>query len=317
MTTIEDAAGAVRETGGELRAGGTDVMTRTTGPLVDLLGVPGLRGVTWRPDGSAAIGALTTIADLLADDRLTAAYPALAATAAAVATPQIRNVATVGGNLLQRNRCWYLRTPGFSCHHTGGDACPAREGAHLYSAVIDQGPCVAPHPSSLAVALLTYGATADVHGRSPLGIADLYGDGGDPTRDHRLAPGEILQTVRMPVPAPSERAAYRRATSRETAEWPLAEAAARLTLDGDTITSAAVAVGGVARTPLLLPEVAEALLGKPAAEETLAAAADLATARATPLPQTAYKLPLLRTTVLDTLTAACTPRQGSMGVPPL
>ncbi|WP_243708616.1 FAD binding domain-containing protein [Actinomadura sp. GC306] len=306
-STIEAAAQAVRDTGGELRAGGTDVMTRAAGTPVDLLGVPGLRGTEWRPDGSARIGALTPIADLLADARLTAAYPALAATAAAVATPQIRNIATVGGNLLQRNRCWYLRHPGFTCHQTGGDTCPARDGNDLYSAVLDQGPCIAPHPSSLAVALLTYAATADVHGRSALGVADLYGDGGDPTRDHLLDAGEILQAVVMPAPVPGERAAYRRATSREMAEWPLVEAAARLTLDGDTVTSAAVAVGGVARTPLLLPEVADALAGKPATEENLAAAADLATARFSPPPRNAYKVTLLRTTLIDTLTACLAP----------
>ena len=304
MSTLEDAAAAVRESGGELRAGGTDVMTRATRPLVDLPSVPDLRGTAWRPDGSARIGALTTIADLLADDRLTGAYPALAATAAAVATPQIRNVATVGGNLLQRNRCWYLRNPAFACHQTGGDACPAREGAHLYSAAIDLGPCIAPHPSSLAVALLAYGATAEVHGRSPLAIADLYGDGGDPTRDHLLERGEILQTIGMPAPVPAERAAYRRATTREAADWPLVEAAVRLVLDGGTITAAAVAVGGVARTPLLLPEVAGALLGGPANARTLGAAADLAASRDRPLPQTAYKLDLLRATLVDTLTAA-------------
>ncbi|WP_309237091.1 FAD binding domain-containing protein [Actinomadura sp. BRA 177] len=305
MTTIEDAAAAVRDTGGELRAGGTDIMTRAARPPVDLLGIPALRGITWRPDGSARIGALTTIADLLADDRLTAAYPALAATAAAVATPQIRNVATVGGNLLQRNRCWYPRNS-LTCHQTGGDTCPARDGAHLYSAVIDQGPCIAPHPSSLAGALLTYAATAEVHGRDALDVADLYGDGTDPTRDHRLDPTEILQAVLLPAPTP-ERAAYRRATAREMAEWPLVEAAARLTFDGETITTAAVAVGGVARTPLLLPEVAEALVGKPATQETLAAAADLATARCSPFPQTAYKVPLLRATLIDTLTACTSP----------
>ncbi len=142
MTTIEDAAAAVRDTGGELRAYGTDIMTRAARPGRPARH-PALRGITWRPDGSARIGALTTIADLLADDRLTAAYPALAATAAAVATPQIRNVATVGGNLLQRNRCWYPRNS-LTCHQTGGDTCPARDGAHLYSAVIDQGPASPP-----------------------------------------------------------------------------------------------------------------------------------------------------------------------------
>ncbi|WP_030171287.1 FAD binding domain-containing protein [Spirillospora albida] len=302
---LEAAAEAVRATGGELRAGGTDVMTRPARPLVDLPAGADLHGITWRPDGSVRVGALTTITDLLADARLTASYPALAATAAAIATPQIRNVATVGGNLLQRNRCWYLRTPGFACHQNGGDTCPARDGAHLYSAVVDQGPCVAPHPSTLALALLAYAATADVHGRAPLEIADLYGD--DPTRDHVLDSAEILRAVHLPPPVSGERTAYRRATARERAEWPLVEATVRLTLDGDTITTAAVAAGGIARTPLLLPEVAEALHGGPATPDAFAAAADRATARCTPLPRTAYKVPLLHATLVDALTAACTP----------
>jgi xanthine dehydrogenase YagS FAD-binding subunit len=294
--------------GGELRAGGTDVTARrrtgrATGPFVDLAAVPGMRGVEWLPDGSARIGAMTTVAEIAADPRLRAAYPALTATAGGLATPQIRAVGTLGGNLLQRNRCWYYRNPRFVCFQTGGTGCPARDGQHLYSAVVDEGPCVAPHPSSVAVALLAHdGATADVHGRGPLPLAELYGP--DPTRDHLLDPAEVLLAVSLPPPLAGERAAYHRAIGRAEAEWPLVEAVARLVLDGDVVRRAAVAVGGVARTPLRLPEVEAALVGRPAAWDTLHAAAGQAMARCAPLPQTRYKVALLRDTVLEVLERA-------------
>jgi len=306
---------------GELRAGGTDVTARQrigrVGlPLVDLSKVPGLRGIQWRPDGSARVAAMTMVAEIVADRRLRAAYPALTATAAALATPQLRAAGTIGGNLLQRNRCWYFRNPRFSCFQTGGTGCPARDGLHLYSAVVDLGPCVVPHPSSLAMALLAYeGTRVEVHGRGAIPVAELYGDGADPSRDHLLARGEVLLAIELPAPTPGEGAAYHRAIGRAEAEWPLVEAVARLVLDHPVglagagasemiIRSAAVAVGGVARTPLRLTEVEDALVGRPASESNLLAAAELATLRCTPLPQTTHKVALLRDTVVEVLERA-------------
>ncbi len=313
LSEIADLAGvvaAIGASGGELRAGGTDVtarrgLGRSTGPYVDLHGVDGLRGVTRLPDGSARIGAMTTVAELAGDAGLRADYPALTATAAGLATPQIRAVATLGGNLLQRNRCWYYRNPRFSCFQTGGDGCPARTGQHLYSSVVDLSPCVAPHPSSLAVALIAYGALADVTGRGTVPVADLYG--ADPAGDHVLAPSEVVVAVELPAPTPGERAAYHRAIGRAEAEWPLVEAVARAVVTDGVISTVAVAVGGVARTPLRLPEVEDALLGRAATPGTLGAAADAATARCAPLPQTGYKVGLLRGTVLHVLEQATSP----------
>ncbi|MFG1642865.1 FAD binding domain-containing protein [Amycolatopsis sp. NPDC049252] len=304
--TLSDVVTAVSR-GGELRAGGTDVVARSligraTGPFVDLGAVPGIRGIEWRPDGSARIAAMTTVAEIAADPKLRAAYPALTMTAGGLATPQIRAAATIGGNLLQRNRCWYYRNPRFSCTQTGGEGCPARDGRHLYSVVIDQGPCVAPHPSSIGMALLAYDALVEVHGRGLLPVAELYGDGSDPTRDHLLGPAEVLLAVELPVPVAGERAAYHRAIGRAEAEWPLVEAVARVVADeaSGAITAVAVAVGGVAHTPLRLTEVEAAFTGV----DTLLAAADQATARCRPLPQTGYKVALLRDTVLEVLERA-------------
>ncbi|MER6177623.1 FAD binding domain-containing protein [Streptosporangium sp. NPDC001681] len=312
LTDLDDLGDAVRR-GGEFRAGGTDLMgRRAAGPHVDLRGLPGLTGLAWQPDGAVRIGALTTVARVAADARLGAAHPCLTLTAAGLATPQIREVATVGGNLLQRNRCAYFRGPSFSCHQNGGGHCPARAGLAPNAAIVDTGPCIAPHPSSLAVALLACDALAEVHGgvrddvrddvRSgvPFPVGDLYGDGSDPTRDHLLGPGEILLSVVLPPSVPGERAAYHRAIGRSEAEWPLVEAAARLVMDGGRITFARVAAGGVARVPVRLPEVEEALL----AGEPLDRAAGLATARCTPAARNRYKLALLSGTVLEVLERA-------------
>ncbi|MFE6389481.1 FAD binding domain-containing protein [Nocardiopsis dassonvillei] len=312
---LEEALTRLEGTGARPRAGGTDLTACLASgvlepaPVVDLTGVRELRGVEWRPDGSARVGALTGVAELSADPALAAAYPALAATARALATPQVRNAATLGGNLLQRNRCWYLRNPAFDCFQTGGDSCPARGGDHLYGVVVDRGPCAAPHPSSLAVALLAHDASVLVAGggRTEMAVADLY-DAADPTRDHVLEPGRVLVSVGLPVPTAGERSAYRRATGRSRAEWPLVEAVVRLALaNGGAVTSAAVAVGGVARTPLRLPEVEAALVGARTGRaldggvvEALEGLADLCS----PLPATGYKVELLGATVRDALERA-------------
>jgi xanthine dehydrogenase YagS FAD-binding subunit len=308
LSGVDAVAARVIEGGGELRAGGTDVTARqrsglASGPFVDLRDVTGLRGITWHPDGSARIGAMTTIAEIAADARLGAAYPALTLTAGSLATPQLRSAGTLGGNLLQRNRCWYYRNPAVSCYQTGGDSCPARAGLNLYSTVIDLGPCVAPHPSTMAMALLAQDATVRVHGRGVMPVGDLY-DGTDPTRDHQLGAGDVLVSIELPVPSAGERGAYRRAIARQEAEWPLVEVVTRLVITDGVITLAAVAAGGVARTPVRLGEVEAALVGQPPAEEVLAAAADRATAGCRPLRQTGYKVALLRGTTLEVLERA-------------
>lgn len=311
---LDEALSGLKGTGARPRAGGTDLTAcLATGvvdpaPVVDLSGVRELRGVEWLADGSVRLGALTGVDEMARDPRLTAAYPALALTARGLATPQVRATATLGGNLLQRNRCWYLRNPAFDCFQTGGSSCPAREGDHLYGVVVDQGPCVAPHPSSLAVALLAHDASVLVAGEERLWrpVAELY-DAADPTRDHVLDAGQVLVSVALAAPVPGERAAYRRATGRSRAEWPLVEAVVRLGLEeggSGPVVSAAVAVGGVARTPLRLPGVESALLGaEPGAalggevERTLAELDELCS----PLPGTGYKVELLRATVRDVL----------------
>lgn len=290
----------------EFRAAGTDLSERrrsgvSHGPLIDLVRPTGASEIAWDENGAARISAFTTIGTLAANAKLAAAYPGLAAAAAGLATPQIRHMATLGGNLAQRSRCWYFRDPHIACLKKGGDACPARDGNHLYGVAFDLGPCVAPHPSTMAAALLAYDATVTTNQRQHLGIAALLGNGSNGHADNLLAPSEIIESIDLDVPAADERALYRRAISRSHAEWPLVEVVVRAVIADGTFRLARVTAGGIAPVPLRL-EAAEAVLQGAA---TNAATIDKAVAQSTvgakPLPMTGYKLDLLRGLMRDLL----------------
>jgi xanthine dehydrogenase YagS FAD-binding subunit len=290
----------------EFRAAGTDLSERrrsgvSKGPLIDISSGPDTIGIGWGADGAARIGALTSIAAIATDPRIGQAYPGLAAAAQRLATPQVRHLATLGGNLAQRSRCWYFRNPHIACLKKGGTECPARAGNHLYSVAFDLGPCVAPHPSTMAAALLAYGANVSTDQRSGLTIGELLGDGANGAADHALAPGEMIRSIELPPPIPGERALYKRAISRSHAEWPLVEVCARAVVSGGAFQFIRIAAGGIAPVPLRLSACEAALRGAPANSANIANAAKQATAGARPLPMTGYKLDLLRGVVHDLL----------------
>jgi xanthine dehydrogenase YagS FAD-binding subunit len=290
----------------EFRAAGTDLSERrrsgvSRGPLIDIPATSDATGVEWRADGTVRIGALTTIEAIAADGRIAAAYPGIAASAHGLATPQIRHLATLGGNLAQRSRCWYYRNPHTACLRKGGTDCPARGGNHLYSVAFDLGPCVSPHPSTMAAALLAYDATITTDRRSGLTIGELLGDGTNGAADHALAAGEMIENIELPAPVPNERARYKRAISRTHAEWPLAEVCARAVISGSVFQLIRITAGGIAPVPLRLAASEAALQGKPANAANIAEAAKLAVAGAKPLPMTGYKLDLLSGVVRDLL----------------
>ncbi|MGL5911033.1 MAG: FAD binding domain-containing protein [Phycicoccus sp.] len=299
----------------EFRAGGTDVSERrrsgvTRGPVVELTDRPGPQGISIDA-GGGSLDALCTMADLAGHPGLVAGYPGLAVTAGALATPQVRAMATLGGNLAQHTRCWYYRNPAFSClRRPGGSGCPAREGNHLHGVALDRGGCVWPHPSSVAAALLAYRAEVEVDrvdGRvetTPTGA--LYDPAGQ--RDHVLSPGERIKRVLLPPAVPGERAGYFRAISRTHAEWPLVEAVVAVTVDGGRMTTARLGLGGIANTPMSAEPVEERLVGlAPDDEQAVVSAVDAgmrALSDAPPLRDTAYKRTLLGPTVAEALRRA-------------
>ena len=290
----------------EFRAAGTDLSERrrsgvSRGPLIDIAPAPDTTGVHWGAEGTVRIGALTTIAAIAADPRIAAAYPGIAASAQGLATPQIRHLATLGGNLAQRSRCWYFRNPHIACLKKGGSDCPARSGNHLYGVAFDLGPCVAPHPSTMAAALLAYGAGITTDKRGGLTVGDVFGDGSNGTADNALLPGEMIKSVELPAPLQGERALYKRAISRTHAEWPLVEVCVRAVISNGVFEFIRITAGGVAPVPLRLQASEAALQGKPASAAVMADAAKQATSGAKPLPMTGYKLDLLTGVVKDLL----------------
>jgi xanthine dehydrogenase YagS FAD-binding subunit len=290
----------------EIRGGGTDLSERrrsgvSRGDILDLEPIAEMTEITWGQMGGPRIGALVSIATIAADARLRQAYPGLVAAAAGLATPQIRTVATLGGNLAQRTRCWYYRNPHLRCLKKGARGCPARDGNHLYGVAFDLGPCVAPHPSTLGTALLAYDGVIQTDRRGDLSIADLFGNGSDGTADNTLGDGERIVSITLGAPLSRERAIYRRAISRARAEWPLVEVVVRVVIDNAQFHFVRVTAGGIAPVPLRLERVENALQSRLVDDAAIEQAAGLAIEGARPLPQTGYKLQLLQAQIADVL----------------
>ena len=231
-------------------------------------------------------------------------YAALAEAAGGLATPQIRNEGTIGGNLNQRPRCWYYRSPLIPCLKKGGDRCYALAGNTRLLCVTGGDRCYIVHPSDTAVALSALDATVEIAGPSgerTLAIGDFFaGPGRDMLKENVLEPGELLTRIAIPADAP-DRSEYLKVREREAGDFALVSVAAALTMSGNgpdaVISKARIAVGGVAPVPYRAVEVEDQLTGRTASEVDPAEASALALPNASPLPQNGYKLPMARNTI--------------------
>ena len=297
-----------------LRAGGIDLIDRMKEglarptALVELAHVAGdeaamLRAIDVEASGAHRIGALVTLAELAAREELPAA---LREAARSAATPSIRNTATLGGNLLQRPRCWYYRSSDLVCLKKGGKYCLAINGDSRYHAILGGGPSFIVHPSSLATALLAVDASVEVLGEGgarSLPIAELFAlPKADPTREHTLAAGEILITVTAPS---GGRSGYGAVKEKQSHDWPLVEVAASIVLEGGAIKAARVALGHVAPIPWRAEAAEAALIGKQPTAKLIEEAAAAATEGAKPLKHDAYKIPMTRGLTREVLHRVC------------
>ena len=254
-------------------------------------------------DGRLRLGALVTLADLASDAIVREGYAALAEAAASSATPQIRNVATIAGNLCQWNRCWYFRA-GVPCHLTGGDDCPAVAGDHRYHAIFGDGPCVAVHPSDPAVALLALGASVQVEGPGGLRTMPLseflHAPAGSPEQAS-LGAGEVVSAVLVP-PSGGRRSVYEKAMDRAAWAFALVSAAVVLQVRDGVVADAAVTLGGVAGVPWQASSAEAELRGQELTPAVVRRAAAQATLGARPLRENAYKVDLCQGVVRSALT---------------
>ncbi|HLL49918.1 MAG TPA: xanthine dehydrogenase family protein subunit M [Thermomicrobiales bacterium] len=282
-------------------AGGTDLLTLmkadlyTPERLIDIKRLTELDNrIEEGPDG-LSIGALTTLAQLEEDPRVRVNSPALAEAAALAATPQLRNMATIGGNLLQRPRCWYYRNPRISCWLKGGDDCPARPGENQLHALFDVSPCVAVHPSDPATALVALDASVQLRG--------VQGERNLPLNEFFAAPTGARRTenvirddeliVSLHIPATSGgRSTYLKAMDRKVWAFALVSVAAVVRMDGTRIADSRIVLGGVAPVPWRAAAAERILSGAELSEELIALAAEAALDGAQPLTHNGYKIPL-------------------------
>jgi xanthine dehydrogenase YagS FAD-binding subunit len=311
-----DAGAAVALLAGEPEArylgGGTNLVdlmrlgVETPGLLVDVTGVVG-REIGDADDGGLVIGAGVTNSELAADARVRRAYPVLSQSLLNGASGQLRNLATVGGNLLQRTRCVYFQDVSKPCNKRAlGSGCPARAGEHRNLAVLGHSEhCVATHPSDMAVALTALDARVRVQGPSgerAIAVGELHRLPGDrPDRDTVLEPGELITAVELPSVPVAAHSAYRKVRERRSFAFALVSVAAALAVTDGVVSDVGLAFGGVAHRPWRASAAEAALRGAPATEATFAAALDAELAPAAPLEHNAYKLPLLRRVAIRTL----------------
>ena len=304
----EDVQGALEagaQKGALYKAGGVDLGDRMKEHLDEpqaLVNIRRLRDLDFvKSDGATLrLGPLLTLARLADDPQIRKAAPALAEAAAAAATPQIRNVATLGGNLAQRPRCWYFRKEEFRCRRKGGDTCFAIDGQNEMHAVFDNDLCAIVHPSATATALTALGASLVVKGAKgdrAVAIDDFFvRPEKDILRENVLQPGELIVEVRVPA---GRTTGYVKLMEKQTFDWPLAEAAVAL---GD---QPRVVLGAAAPVPWRAPKAEAMIRGLRKIDERVAAqAAKAAVEGAQPLQHNGYKLALLETAVKRALLAA-------------
>ncbi|WP_329234691.1 xanthine dehydrogenase family protein subunit M [Streptomyces canus] len=277
------------------------------GRLVDVRELP-LDGIEVTADGGLRIGATATNSDLAADPEVRRRYPALAQAVLAGASGQLRNMATVGGNLLQRTRCGYFTDVTKPCNkRVPGSGCPAIQGEHHNHAVLGASEhCVATHPSDMGVALTAFDAvvsyeTADGPGEVPL--ADFYLPVGDtPHRETALPPGALITGVTLPPAPVAAGSRYRKVRERASYAFAIGSIAAALDVQDGVVRDVRLAFGAVASRPWRATAAERVLTGAPADAETFAAAADAELAAAKPLRHNAYKVTLMRNLVVAVLT---------------
>jgi xanthine dehydrogenase YagS FAD-binding subunit len=306
-TTTQDAARLLGNEWGETEvlAGGTDLISlmkdyvSTPKRVVGLKHIKELRGVEFKSGEGLRLGAMATFEEVLDNAQIRQAYPALVEAIEGVSSPQIRNMGTVGGDLLQRPRCWYYRLGyGLLAQLDGKPLVP--DGDNRYHAILgNSGPAYFVSPSSLAPILMALGAkvrVAGTHGARELEVDKFFVTPGNETeREHALQPNEMLTEIR--IPAPQGKMAVYEVRQKEALDWPLAAAAVVLRLDGKTVQSARVVLGHVAPVPWPSPEAEQALAGKIISEDVADDAGKAAVSKATPLSKNGYKVQLTRVAV--------------------
>jgi xanthine dehydrogenase YagS FAD-binding subunit len=312
--TVDEALGQIGD-GATIKAGGIDLLDLmkdgivSPAKLVNIRNIDSLRGITLSKDG-LHLGPLSTLSEIAAHPEIQRSYSALADAAGHAATPQVRNMATLGGNIMQRPRCWYFRSSDFDCKKKGGgsDECHAHNGENQYHAIMNNSICAMVHPSSTAVPLLGMEAQVELMSRRGKRVVQMSKFYVPPEKnlvnETVVQPGELITSIFVPVPEPGTRSAYQKYGEKESFDWPIADAGVVLVMDGARCRKASVVLGVAAPTPIRSKPAEAVLTGKTIDEAIARAAGKAAMESATPLSQNGYKTQLFQTAIYRTVLLA-------------
>jgi len=301
--SLDEAVRYLSQEGARAHAGGTDLLgclrerifDVTT--VVSIAGLRELRGIAATPAGGLRIGSLTTIAEIARHPVIQSKYRALSAAAGEVASPQLRNQGTIGGNLCQKPRCWYYRGE-FHCLRKGGDQCYAVEGENAYHCIFGGENCFIVHPSDTAPALVALGASVRIagpKGQRTVAVEDFHiSPADDYTQETVLEPAEIVTEVVLPPPAPGLQSSYRKVRARRSWDFALAGVALAVAFNGNRAADCRVVLSGAAPVPWRSAGAEKVIRGKQLTQDRAAQAAEAALENAEPMEQNAYKIPLFR-----------------------
>ena len=311
--TLKDTVKHLGSEGAAVHAGGTDLLgclregIMQVDKVVSLSAIADLYGIKQSADGGLVIGALTTITEVPENPLVNQKYRGLAQGASEVASPQLRNQGTIGGNLCQKPRCWYYRGE-FHCLRKGGDTCYALGGEHQFHAIFGHDRiCIITHPSDTAPPLAALGArvrTVGPKGRRTIAVEELHVLPRDNAQAETvLKPGEVITHIELPPPPANLKSRYRKVRARRSWDFALAGAALALEMDGDRVADGRVVLSGAAPVPWRSKAVEDAIRGRRLEGQTLEDAAQAAVEGADPLPGNTYKIDLFKGVIREELAA--------------
>ena len=308
--SIQDAVALAARPGAHILEGGSDLLgclrdgVFTAETVVSLSGIAELRGIGPKPGGGLRIGALTTLSEIAGNKQAMEQYKALAEAAGSVASPQLRNQGTIGGNLCQRPRCWYFRGD-FHCLRKGGDTCFAETGENQFHAILGWDRCYMVHPSDTAAALVALGARVTIAGPKGRRTIPLESFFILPkvsiVKENVLLPGEVVTEILLDAAPQGQRSTYRKVRERGAFDFAIAGAAIAVTLTEGKVAAARVVLSGVAAAPWRSAEAEKALVGKPLDNATVEVAASAAVKDAVAIGKNDYKIALVRGILEETL----------------
>jgi xanthine dehydrogenase YagS FAD-binding subunit len=270
--------------------------------LISIREIEGLNSITYDTKEGLRIGANVTLSEIAANEEIKSLYLALHLAASKAATPQVRNMATLGGNLAQRTRCWYFRSKEHECFRKGSGTCYARYGENRYHAILDNEECASVHSSSLSTALMAFGAVVEIAGKdgkySVVPLSKFFVlPSVDSTRESILEAGQIITSVIIPSLKEGTKSHYIKMGERESHDWPIADVAVVAEMAGTKCKKANIVLGAAAPVPVLSEAAMKTVKGKEINEDLAAMAGTAAMVNASPLAQNAYKVPIFETII--------------------